>query len=233
MDLAEKEGRMARRSDSGHPSADSTVTEGQGDIPLCDPEKAWAGLDEGAVNSLYQSITWLEQGLRYLGNRNDARPLKLDGGKTIAPLFSRRLGGIKILQLIGTGASDYTGLVSSRSTAGAWESLAAALAAKQSWDLLYLSWALDAEAFRAGLWRRFARKVWVRPYEICPRISVDCSWSEFLSAKKKDFRKNVGRWERRTLALISLAPWSFARNEKIHGLLSRLLNIGDRRQWLA
>jgi CelD/BcsL family acetyltransferase involved in cellulose biosynthesis len=166
-------------------------------------EPRWKAIaDAGGVRTPYQSFVWLDQWLRHRGRGVQPFVLVLEDGATIAPLGRLRIGGVRLLRLIGTGDSDYPGLVTSLPLEEAWDSVARELARRRrAWDLLHLHSVREREAITEALVRHIGPHGRARSYDVCPWVSTDRSWEDLLASRKRGFRKNVKRWGRQLEAL--------------------------------
>lgn len=122
----------------------------------------------------------------------------MQDGATIAPFGRFRIGGVRLLCLLGTGDSDYTGLVTTLRTDEAWDTVAQELARHHSaWDLLHLHCVREREVIIAALKRHIGLGGRERSYEVCPWISTDRSWEDLLRTREKKLRYEIRRWTRR------------------------------------
>jgi len=122
-------------------------------------EPRWKAIaDAGGVQTPYQSFAWLDQWLRHRGSGVEPFVLVVEDGAIIAPLGRLRIGGIRLLRLLGTGDSDYPGLVTSLPLEDAWDSVAQELAQRRTaWDLLHLHSVGEREVIMAALARHIGR----------------------------------------------------------------------------
>lgn len=162
-------------------------------------ESRWAAIaDAGGVQTPYQSFAWLDQWLRHLGNGVEPFVLVIHNGATIAPFGRFRIAGVTVLRLLGTGDSDYLGLVTASQPEEAWDSVGQELAKRRSaWDLLHLHSVRNRGAIIKALERHVGSGGRERPYEVCPRIPTDRSWEDLLESREKKLRYEIRRWARR------------------------------------
>ena len=119
----------------------------------------------------------------------------------IAPLMLTKRDGLKSLRFIGTGRSDYLGLV----TAGNDESITTALLAhifqlNGIWDYCMLSniysptllHMLESSSHSRAL-------VESRIYEYAPYLPIDAGFDTYIKGKNKVFRKNIRRYALSTM----------------------------------
>jgi CelD/BcsL family acetyltransferase involved in cellulose biosynthesis len=152
----------------------------------------------GGVGTPFQSFPWVDQWQRHRGLGLEPFILVLHGGETIAPLGRGRLVGIRVLQLLGSPDSDYPGLVTTRPLHEAWDGVARALREhRRSFDLLHLHSVRHREPIVSALARHLGSGGRERPYEICPWIRTNSSWSEFLASRGAGLRNEMKRWNRR------------------------------------
>ncbi|MGH7467403.1 MAG: GNAT family N-acetyltransferase [Longimicrobiales bacterium] len=168
-----------------------------GDSSL-DSEEQWPatwGVDDRP--SPFQSRAWLRHWLKHRGVTLQPWFLVTDGGSTIAPFGRLRFMGIRLLQLLGTGDSDYTGLISTREPEEAWDSVVRELAQRRAeWDLLHLHSVPDRDAISRALQKHLGHNGFERIYEWCSAIRIDGTWDQFLATRRK-LRQEVRRWTRR------------------------------------
>ncbi|HJU69420.1 MAG TPA: GNAT family N-acetyltransferase [Gemmatimonadaceae bacterium] len=145
----------------------------------------------------FQSSAWLRHWVEHRGVGLEPFPVVVDDGATVAPFGRLRMAGLRVLRLLGSGDSDFNGLISTRSPADAWDSVLAELARRRrEWDLLHLHSVAEREAILPALERHFRRPGMARLYEACPFIRITGTWAEFIGARKT-MRREVGRWTRR------------------------------------
>lgn len=145
----------------------------------------------------FQSRAWLRQWVEHRGVGMESFPIVVDGGATVAPFGRLRIAGLRVLRLLGSGDSDFNGLVSTRGADAAWDSVIAELARRRrEWDLLHLHSVADQSAILPALERHLGRPGAARVYEACPFIRITGTWAQFIGARKR-LRGEVGRWTRR------------------------------------
>jgi CelD/BcsL family acetyltransferase involved in cellulose biosynthesis len=149
------------------------------------------------VQTPFQSEAWLRHWQRHRGPQHEPFTLVLDDGETIAPLGRMRRRGVRVLQLMGTGDSDFAGLISTREPAQAWDSVAKELARRsREWDLLHLHSVTQRAEIATALQRHLGRSGFDRIYEWCPSITISGTWDQFV-ARHKRMRENLKRWGKR------------------------------------
>ncbi len=152
----------------------------------------------GGVGTPFQSFPWVDQWQRHRGLGLEPFILVLHGGETIAPFGRGTRTGIRVLQLLGSPDSDYSGLVTIRPLDEAWDGVARALGERRrSFDLLHLHSVRQREPIVSALARHLGSGGRERPYEICPWIPTNSSWSELLARRGAGLRNEVRRWNRR------------------------------------
>lgn len=163
----------------------------------------WAAIaDAGGVQTPYQSFAWIDQWLRHRGNGVQPFVLVTQNEATVAPFGRSRVLGVRVLRLLGTGDSDYPGLVTALPIEEAWDNVVKELAQRRrSWDLLHLHSVRDREAIISALDRHIGIGGFERPYEVCPWVRTDRSWEDLLASRRSAFRNNVKRWGRWIQAL--------------------------------
>ncbi len=147
--------------------------------------------------SPFQSPAWLRHWLEHRGAGVESFPLVVDGGATVAPLGRLRVAGLRVLRLLGSGDSDFNGLITTRGADAAWDSVVMELARRRGeWDLLHLHSVAEREAILPALERHLGRPGAARLYEACPFIRITGTWAQFIAARKT-LRREVSRWTRR------------------------------------
>lgn len=145
----------------------------------------------------FQSRAWLRHWAAHRGAGMEPFPIVVDDGVTVAPFGRVRIAGLRVLRLLGSGDSDFNGLISTRGAAAAWDSVVAELARRRrEWDFLHLHSVADAEAIQSALARHLRRRGSVRLYDTCPFVPVEGTWAQFLAVRRR-LRHEVGRWTRR------------------------------------
>ena len=145
----------------------------------------------------FQSRAWLRHWAEHRGAGLETFTIVVDGGATVAPLGRARVAGLRVLRLLGSGDSDFNGLISTRDADAAWDSVIRELARRRrEWDLLHLHSVAERDAILPALARHLGRPGSARLYEACPYIRLADSWAQFIGARKR-LRGEVGRWTRR------------------------------------
>lgn len=145
----------------------------------------------------FQSRAWLRHWVEHRGAGMESFPIVVDGGATVAAFGRLRIAGVRVLRLLGSGDSDFNGLISTRGADAAWDSVVAELARRRrEWDLLHLHSVAEREAIRPALERHLGRPGAARLYEVCPFVRITGTWAQFIGARKR-LRGEVGRWNRR------------------------------------
>lgn len=145
----------------------------------------------------FQSHAWLRHWLEHRGVGLEPFPIVVDSGATVAPFGRLRIAGLRVLRLLGSGDSDFNGLITTRAAGAAWDGVVAELARRRrEWDLLHLHSVAEREAILPALERHLARPAAARLYEACPLIHLADTWTQFIGARKR-LRGEVGRWTRR------------------------------------
>jgi CelD/BcsL family acetyltransferase involved in cellulose biosynthesis len=163
---------------------------------------AWRTLEaEAGAGGLapFQRLAWARAWLRTVGAGCEPWMLRArDRHATLLPLVLVRRRGIRILRFLGHGVSDYLGPVPLNASAEALRSFGLALAREaRGFDLL------DLQSFHAEPERRHALAealglaIAERLYERCPVIDTTGDWPAYLASRRKKFRANLKRAERR------------------------------------
>jgi len=168
-------------------------------------EPQWTSIvDAGGVHTPYESFAWIDNWLCHRARGIEPYILVFQDGGTIAPFGKYRVAGLRVLRLLGTGDSDYLGLISTLPVAEAWDALAQELATRRdAWDLLHLHSVRDREVIVTALDRHIGPGGRHRPYDTCPWVPTDRPWEDLLASRKK-LRYEVRRWTRRLEAQGSL-----------------------------
>lgn len=163
----------------------------------------WTDLEKiGALRSPYQSFPWIKHWLRYRAPNQDIQVYVLNDGEIIAPFVRVSVGGVSTLRLIGSGDSDYAGIITAIPRDRAWDIVGDILLEhRQDWSLLQLVSVEDRGEIVKALNERNRLPVFCREHDVCPYIPTQCAWKDLLGGRSKDLRKAVGRWERRLLEL--------------------------------
>ncbi|MGH8437108.1 MAG: hypothetical protein ACRERX_22195, partial [Pseudomonas sp.] len=140
-----------------------------------DSQEAWpAEWGAGAVRTPFQSRAWLHHWLQHRGAALQPFFLVVDGGATIAPFGRLRIMNIRVLRLLGSGDSDYTGLITTRDPAAAWDSVVRELARRRhEWDLLHLHSVAERDAISSAVQTHLGRRASERIYELCPALTIE------------------------------------------------------------
>lgn len=166
------------------------------------PWRELAGRAAGAT--VFQSWEWCRAWWSAFGRgRQPYLPVAWEGSHVIgiAPFTRRRLGGMRVLELLGAGRSDYPGFLLD---AGRPDVLAALLTAPRarsgSWDVLWLRDMPLDDAGRRGL-RDAIRDAGlagsIRPWDSAPYLELAVSWEEYLARRSANFRSDLKRKRRR------------------------------------
>ena len=176
------------------------VTEGYKAFAQLEPQ--WEAIaDAGGLQTPFQSFAWIDQWLRHRGNGVEPFALVVQDGATIAPFGIFRVAGTRVLRLLGTGDSDYPGLVTASPADEAWDMVARELARRRgTWDLLHLHSVRNSEVIVAALERNIGTTGCSRLYDVCPWVPTDQSWKSLLASRRKKLRYVGKRWTRQVEA---------------------------------
>jgi CelD/BcsL family acetyltransferase involved in cellulose biosynthesis len=145
----------------------------------------------------FQSFAWCNQWLKYRGKGYTPFILVHTDRGLIAPFAMTIVGRSRVLRLIGTGDSDYLGLVTSMSPGEAWRSVIAELhERKGEWHLLHLHSIKEKDDILSALRQCQGISVIERDYEKCPRLSISGTWEAYLGRRKK-VKYESRRWAKR------------------------------------
>jgi CelD/BcsL family acetyltransferase involved in cellulose biosynthesis len=102
----------------------------------------------------FQSSAWLRRWLQHRGAGMETFPIVVNSGETVAPFGRLRIAGLRVLRLLGSGDSDFNGLMSTRGADAAWGSVVVELARRRrKWDLLHLHSVAERDAIQSALER--------------------------------------------------------------------------------
>jgi len=193
-------------------------------------EPRWSEIAKaGRGQTPFQSFAWIDLWLRYRGKGIELFFLLLQDGATIAPFGRWRTAGARILRLVGTGDSDYTGLVTALPPDQAWNSVAQEIARRcNTWDLLHLHSVRERDAILSALARHIGANCFDRPYEVCPLVLTNRSWDGLLAGRRK-LKYEIKRWTRR-LEELGAVKVEVVRPPVTDTLLSELLEV-ERASW--
>lgn len=121
----------------------------------------------------------------------------IDNGEVIgiAPLILQRYKGLNTIRFIGSGRSDYLGLLAEQEIAN---DIICFLRKKTDWGVMdFCELAADDQLIRFA--ERFEGRNWeVYPGEICPYVKIDTDWSAYYrNQRNRKARYNLARSESR------------------------------------
>jgi CelD/BcsL family acetyltransferase involved in cellulose biosynthesis len=153
--------------------------------------------DTGGGAGPFQSRAWLRHWMEHRSAGAESFPIVADNGQTVASFGRVRIAGLRVLRLLGSGDSDFNGLVSTLEAGDAWDGVVGELARrKREWDLLHLHSVTDCDAVLTAVERHLGRPGSARVYETCPLIRLAGTWDEFIGTRKT-LRREMNRWGRR------------------------------------
>lgn len=151
----------------------------------------------------------------------------------LAPMMISRRHGVRVLEFIGSGLSDYPGFIGVSVADGSLAAILKCLAAhRRRWDVMDLRLCEDGIApadIRAAA-ECHGLSVDQRMYEVAPYLPITCGWEDFVKAKSKKFRYAVREREKRFLA----QPGASVRRldpAQIDGSLAEALWEVERQSW--
>jgi CelD/BcsL family acetyltransferase involved in cellulose biosynthesis len=169
-------------------------------------EATWQRLGkESEASTPFQAFSWCRQWLEYRGQGSVPYVLVSDDQTVLAPFIKTVTAGIRVLRLMGTGDSDYLGLVTSKVPTQAWAMVMEELSRrKEEWDLLHFHSIAQPKEVLNALKMCKGMEAITREYESCPYISIRGSWEEYLARRKK-VKYESKRWARRLSELGTLS----------------------------
>jgi CelD/BcsL family acetyltransferase involved in cellulose biosynthesis len=166
----------------------------------------WETMAERSVN-VFGTWEWASAWWRHFGSSAELLPVRCRSREgeefALLPLYLRRVGGVRIVRLVGHGPADELGLLCApENQADAGAALQVALDDVRA-DVFV------GETVRGPEWPRLLQAT-VLSVEATPALSLNGrTWDDFLAARSSNFRRQV---RRRELAL------------RAHGLRYRLCN---------
>jgi len=144
----------------------------------------------------FQSYSWLQHWLTHRAGNALPFVLLANDGATVGPFAIVRSRGARVLELIGSGDSDFATIASSRPADVAWDAVMAQLARRRNeWDVLHLHSVAERDVVLGAI-RRHLSSGYTRLYELCPTITIRGTWKDFLARESK-IRREVKRWAKR------------------------------------
>jgi CelD/BcsL family acetyltransferase involved in cellulose biosynthesis len=174
-------------------------------------EAQWDSTElESRGSTPFQSFAWCNH---WLAKRASAYSpyvlLDTDNG-VIAPFALKVTGALRTLCLIGTGDSDYLGLITKPELRQAWRAVIdELLARRRDWDVLHLHSVREKELIVSVLREHRGLSLIERTYDVCPLLRVSETWDAFLKSRKK-LRYETRRWAKRMEETGRLIVQSFA-----------------------
>ena len=161
-------------------------------------EALWRAVEtQSQGGTPFQSFAWCNQWLKYRGKGYAPFILVSSDRRVIAPFAQTVVGRTHVLRLIGTGDSDYLGLVTSMAPREAWCAVIAELQKrKHEWQLLHLHSIRQKGDVLSALRQHKGISVIERDYEKCPNLSISGTWEAYLGRKKK-VKYESRRWAKR------------------------------------
>lgn len=196
---------------------------------LGDHEAAWKALERAHPVAAFQRLAWARAWAEHLGTGTE--PLLVlvgDPPLAILPLVLRRIGGLRVLGLLGEGVSDLLGTVPLEVPADVFGAIGACLRGSSAqWDLLdWKSLAADP-ARQAALAEGLGRRIVARVYERCPFVETSGTWERYLESRNRSFRKDLKKAERR---LHERGRVSVGREEPSESLFGDFVSV-ERDSW--
>ena len=177
----------------------------------------------------FQSFSWCHQWLKHRGKDYTPYILIRADQQIIAPFAIAPTARSRVLRLIGTGDSDYLGLVTTMASGEAWEAVIAALHERRSeWHLLHLHSVKQKGDIISALGRYKDFSVIEREYEKCPVLSITGTWEAYLGRMKK-VRYETRRWAKRVheVGAVTMEPVSLPVSP---ALLEEMIDV-ERDSW--
>lgn len=147
----------------------------------------------------FQRRAWALAWLATFGE--DCDPWILAAGDpviSLLPLVLTRRRGLRVIQFLGHGVSDYLGAVPLDAPTEVYRAFGVALSRElPHYDLIDLQSLYASEDRRRALAEGVGRRSIERVYEVCPLISTEGCWPGYLASRRKRFRANLRRAHRR------------------------------------
>lgn len=169
----------------------------------------WDGLlERSGATSPFLTHEWQWSWWKALG---DTRQLFIvtardQGGQLVglAPLMIERTWGLRIVKFIGTGLSDYPGIILANGDSAVLDGmLRVLLAHRRQWDLAELQLPDDGAVSLGEIQRAAARyrlPVHHRVYEVAPFLPITEAWEDFVKGSPRKFRYALREREKRFFA---------------------------------
>lgn len=168
------------------------------DHDIAQLEGIWRCLEKEANSATpFQGFAWCRQWLAHRACGAVPYVLLNEDRGILIPFVRATMSGVRILRFIGTGDSDYLGILSAAERAQAWFPVVDELARRRSeWDVLHLHSIAHSEDVLQALHGCRRMTAIARAYESCPYIAIDGEWNKFLAGRKK-VKYELKRWARR------------------------------------
>lgn len=165
---------------------------------LADLEAQWIAAQRIAhASTPFQSFSWCKHWLAKRGNTYAPYVLLNSEIGVVAPFALKRNGNLNTLFLIGTGDSDYLGLIAKVNSRQAWRAvIKELLVRKRDWNVIHLHSVREKDLIASALRERRGLVVLERQYDVCPALRVEGTWEAFLKDRKK-LRYETRRWAKR------------------------------------
>lgn len=189
-------------------------------------EDDWRSLEANAETLPFQTYAWARAWIDAICPSGEPWVLRFSGETSgIMALVLKRAWGIRSLQLLGEGLSDYLGPTSASVEVAA--EVGAFLSAQRAhYDVLDLRSLRLGDDAHSALARSLPGSH-VRLYERCPAIDTRGDWDAYLKTRRKKFRANIKRAARR---VESYGTVSLDCGKTTPALLQEMLEV-ERQSW--
>lgn len=192
----------------------------------------WSALEKGRSESLlppFQTWTWASAWVSCLAAEDEPWLFVMgDPPAAVLPLIRQTRAGLRRVRFLGHGLSDYLGTVPLDVPPDTMHTLGAAIARLSGeFDLLDLQGLYARPPARAALMDGLGLRWAERLYERCPVIETTGEWEQYLATRKKRFRANLRRAEKRVRSQGEVAV---RREVASKALLSEMFEV-ERASW--
>src|SRR5690349_12927953 len=154
--------------------------------------------------TVFQSWEWISAWWCAFGRDRELRVAAVRQGDrllAVAPWTERRLSGIRLIEFLGAGRTDYLGFLIDADRPELLETLFGALKERAGeWDLLWLRDmpldVLQVSGLRAAILTSGLDGK-VRPWDVAPYLPTTGDWDAYAGSRSTNFRSDLKRKRRR------------------------------------